>query len=287
MLTNHKSRWLFTGLISVLTPMFAAAQTVPAAAATDLAQRQVTAYLAKLADLHCSESVTQERLTANGHVETSERAKYDYLVMIDGSGDGLQFNESRIESSSSKHKQLPMLVTNGFSTALLIFHPYYRDSFTFTTGPDEMMDGKLAIPIYFSHIHGRRTPVALALRGREFPLELKGTAWLDKHSGEVLKMDVGLLHDMSDIGLKSLNIRVEYKPTVLGNSSTRMALPSVAIVDVATPFQHWRNTHVFDAYKSFTTEAEQNSNVIIHADNSTPGMDNTAAVVRPDSKEKP
>jgi hypothetical protein len=287
MLTNHKSRWFFTGLISVLTPMFAAGQSVPAATATDLAQRQVTAYLAKLADLHCSESVTQEKLTANGHVETSERAKYDYLVMIDGSGDGLQFNESRIESSSSKHKQLPMLVTNGFSTALLIFHPYYRESFTFTTGPVEMVDGKLAIPIYFSHIHGRRTPVALALRGREFPLELKGTAWLDKQSGEVLKMDVGLLHDMSDIGLKSLNIRVEYKPTMLGKSSTRMDLPSVAIVDVATPLQHWRNTHVFDAYKSFTTEAEQNSNVVIHAETSMPGLDNTAAVVRPDSKEKP
>jgi hypothetical protein len=220
-------------------------------------------------------------------VETSEHAKYDYLVMIDGSGDGLQFNESRIESSSSKHKQLPMLVTNGFSTALLIFHPYYRDSFTFTTGPDEMVDGRLAIPIYFSHIHGRRTPVALALRGREFPLELKGTAWLDKQSGEVLKMDAGLLHDMSDIGLRSLGIRVEYKPTALGNSSVRMALPSVAIVDVATPLQHWRNTHVFDSYKSFTAEAEQNSNVIIHADNSTPGLDNTAAVVRPDTKEKP
>jgi hypothetical protein len=287
MLTNHKSRLLLTGLISVLTPIFAAGQSAPAATATDLAQRQVTAYLAKLADLHCSESVTQEKLTGKGHVETSEHAKYDYLVMIDGSGDGLQFNESRIESSSSKHKQLPMLVTNGFSTALLIFHPYYRDSFTFTTGPDEMVDGRLAIPIYFSHIHGRRTPVALALRGREFPLELKGTAWLDKQSGEVLKMDAGLLHDMSDIGLRSLGIRVEYKPTALGNSSVRMALPSVAIVDVATPLQHWRNTHVFDSYKSFTAEAEQNSNVIIHADNSTPGLDNTAAVVRPDTKEKP
>jgi hypothetical protein len=285
MWTNHKSRWLFIGLISVFAPFVAVGQSATAATATDMAQRQVTAYLAKLADLHCTESVTQEKLAGNGHVETSEHAKYDYLVMIDGSGDDLQFNESRIESSSSKHKQLPMLVTNGFSTALLIFHPYYRDSFTFNTGPDELVNGRRAIPIYFSHIHGQRTPVALALRGREFPLELKGTAWLDKQSGEVLKMNAGLLHDMSDIGLHSLTISVEYKPTTLGKSSERMALPSVAIVDVATPLQHWRNTHVFDAYKSFTADAEQNSNVVVHADNSTSGTSNTA--VRPASKERP
>ncbi len=38
------------------------------------------------------------------------------------------------------------------------------------------------IPIHFEHIKGRRTPAALALRGREYPLELKGTAWLNKQS---------------------------------------------------------------------------------------------------------
>lgn len=287
MLIPLRPQWILAGLISAVTSLSAAGQSLPAATATELAQRQVVAYLAKLADLHCTESVTQEKLAGNGHVQTAEHAKYDYLVMIDGNGNDLQFNESRIASSASKHKQLPMLVTNGFSTALLIFHPYYRDSFTFDTGPDELVNGRMAVPIYFSHIHGRRSPAALALRGREFPLDLKGTAWLDKQSGEVLKMDVGLLHDMTDIGLRSLSIHVEYKETALGKSPERLALPSVAVVDVATPLQHWRNTHTFDAYKSFTAEAEQNSDVIIHAENTKNGMDNTAAVIRPNSKEKP
>jgi hypothetical protein len=270
-----------------LPTAFAAGQSPPALDPADLAQRQVTAYLSKLADLHCTESVTQEKFTGNGHVEAEERAKYDYLIMINGSGDDFQLNESRIESSASRHKALPMLVTNGFSTVLLVFHPYYRDSFQFTAGAEEAIDGRRAIPIHFSHIPGRRSPAALALRGREYPLELEGTAWLDKQTGDVVKMEAGLQHDMSDVGLRSLNIHVEYKPTSLGKNSASVTVPTLAVVDVTTPRQHWRNTHVFDSYKSFSTDAEPDPNVKIIADNPASGSDHTSAMVAPDPKEKP
>src|ERR1035441_11098393 len=138
-----------------------------------------------------------------------------------------------------------MLVTNGFSTLLLVFHPYYRDSFTFKIGEDELINGKPATTIRFEHISGRRTPVALALRGREYPLELQGTAWLDSQSGEVVKVEASLLHDMSDVGLSSLNIHVEYKPDNPNKNVGPLTLPALAVVDVTTPRQHWRNTHGF------------------------------------------
>ncbi len=284
---SHRSGWWFSGLLLALPAVLAVGQSSTAPSAADLAQRQVTAYLAKLADLHCTETVTQQKLAANGHVEASERAQYDYLVMIDGSGDDFQLNESRIESSASRHRPLPMLVTNGFSTVLLVFHPYYRDSFTFDSGPDQVIDGKEAVPIHFSHIPGRRSPAALALRGREYPLDLTGTAWLDKQSGDIVKIDASLLHDMSDIGLRSITMHVEYKQATLGKSLSVMTLPAVAVIDVETPRQHWRNTHVFDAYRTFSTDAEQDSNVRIRADNATPDKDKSTAAVTPVPKENP
>ena len=282
---NHKAHRFLVWLLLFAPAVIAAGQSSSAPSAADLAQRQVIAYLAKLADLHCTESVTQEKLAGNGHVEASEHAKYDYLIMIDGNGDDLQLNESRIESSASRHKPLPLLVTNGFSTVLLVFHPYYRDRFTFETGPDEVADGLELIPVSFSHIRGRRSPAALALRGREYPLELKGTAWLDRQSGQVVKMDAGLLHDMSDIGLRSLKIHVEYKPARLGKDLSTVTLPALAVVDVTTPLQHWRNTHVFDGYQNFSTDAEQDSNVKIRAEKAVPDKDNTNSTVTADSKE--
>jgi hypothetical protein len=297
----HKLRALITGKIAgtllLLPPALVPGQ--PASRATSSsdstqeaihrAQRQVTAYLTELADLHCAETVIQDKLSPNGHVEASERAKYDYLIMISGSGDEFQMNESRIESSTSRGKpaQLPMLVTNGIATILLVFHPYYQDSFKFDIGNDETMDGRLATPVAFTHVAGRRSPAALALRGREYPLELQGTAWLDKQSGEVLKVDASLQREMSDVGLSSLRIHVEYKPTELSRNSRPLMLPTLAVVEVTTPRQHWRNTHIFEEYKSFSADAEQISSVKVHPDDAGAAATDPPRAVSPNAKEKP
>jgi len=141
--------------------------------------------------------------------------------------------------------------------------------------------------VYFAHIQGRRTPIALALRGREFPLELQGTAWIDKQSGEAVKIDANLAHEMSDLGLRTLRIQVHYRPTQLANAGINTNLPAMAVVEVTTTRQHWRNTHVFDSYKSFATGAEQDPKVTIHA--GTPAPEDGDAGTSPNSapKEKP
>jgi hypothetical protein len=114
---------------------------------------------------------------------------------------------------------------------------------------------------------------------------LSGTAWLDKQSGQVEKIDAFLLHDMSDIGLRSMSVRVQYKSFDLGKSIGSMLLPAVAVVDVTTPRQHWRNTHTFDDYRTFSTEAEQDPNVKVHANK--PAAAGDASQQLPDNKEKP
>lgn len=268
-----RSHWVLPGVLLLLLPAAVSGESSATTSAVSLAQHQITAYLDKLADFHCTESVTQDKLAANGHVEATGRAKYDYLIMMSGSGDDFQLNESRIESSStpSKHPQLPMLVTNGIATVLLVFHPYYRDSFNFEAGDEEMVDGTATIPVHFSHISGRRTPAALALRGREYPLELEGTAWLGKQSGEVIKVEANLQDDMSDVGLTSLHIHVDYKAFSPDKDAGTLTLPALAVVDVTTPRQHWRNTHIFNNYRGFSIEAEQDPNVKVRATNPNPG----------------
>jgi hypothetical protein len=171
-----------------------------------------------------------------------------------------------------------MLITNGMSTMLVVFHPYYRDSFEFQARPEEYVDGRATVPIAFTEIPGRRTPAALALRGREYPLYLQGTAWLDKASGAVVKMDASLLHEMTDVGLRSLSIHVEYKATRLGSDAPQVMMPALAVVDVTTPRQHWRNTHFFGNYQSFSTNVEQEPVVKVHNNGTSPDQQ---PVVRP------
>lgn len=284
-----KPSYLLPGLLLLFSPAFAASQATPSSNIVNQVQQKIGAYLTSLADLHCTESVTQAKLSPGGHVETEERAKYDYLIMMGGSNDDFSLNETRVPLSDKKSRPSPisMLVSNGIATALLVFHPYYRDSFKFETGADEVVDGKELTPVHFEPIPGRRTPAALALRGREYPLGIKGTAWVNGQTDEVVKIDASLDGDMSDIGLRSLKLHVEYKPAALGNKITSIDLPAVAVVDVTTPRQRWRNTHVFDAYKSFSTDAEPDPAVKIRAQNPTGGNNQSASNATPDPKEKP
>ena len=285
---SHRIHWTMTGLLFLLPSTLFAGDSASTVAAINHAQQQITAYLDKLADLHCTESVVQQKLSPNGHVEVTQRARYDYLIMMSGSGNDFQLNESRIEAPSGHNKQaqLPMLVTNGVATVLLVFHPYYRDGFTFEAGDQEIVSGRPAIPVHFSHVAGRRTPAALALRGREYPLELQGTAWLDSQSGEVLKVDASLLHDMSDVGLRSLHINVEYKAGEPSKDQGPFSLPALAIVDVVTPRQRWRNTHTFDNYRGFSTDAQQDPNVKIRGANPGPGGTQDQGSTPDSNKEK-
>ncbi len=245
--------------LGLLVPGFAATPPSVPANVVDQAQKQVVAFVGKLADLHCTEDVVQEKLKANGGTETSSRSQYDYFLYMQGNSYDFQLSESRLEVGTSKQRHVPMLLTNGFSTLLLVFHPYYRNGFEFTVGPAESHEGRNLIPVQFTHITGSRTPAALALRGREFPLDLKGTAWVDQSTGQVVRIDAGLEHEMTDVGLTELNIRVEY--TASARITDQFLLPSRAVIELETPRQHWRNTHVFHNYKLFSTDANQDPDV--------------------------
>jgi hypothetical protein len=286
---GHKSAGIFAGafLIAALLPVVG--QTQSHTDAIGLAEKQISVLLTQLADVHCTETVIQEKLAENGQVLSSEREQFDYLIMIGGHEDDFQLNESRIEAPGWRrtHTSLPMMLTNGMATILLVFHPYYRDGFTFEQQPEEVQGGRATVPIRFAHIQGRRTPAALALRGREYPLDLQGTAWLDKDTGAVVKVDASLLHDMSDVGLRSLDIHVEYKPMKLGSSAAQVMMPASAIVDVMTPRQHWRNTHFFGNYHNFSADAEQDLGVKIHNDPTTTRDTPDSNSLPADPKEKP
>ena len=224
----------------------------------DHVTKQVTSFLDQMSDVRCTEQVTQLKFDKNGHTIYGERSSFDYLVLLQGTGDEFLLNESRIadkHNDQRNKKNVPLLITNGFSMLMLIFHPYYRNSFEFQAMPDDVTNGHRLAQIHFTHIRGTRTPAALAVRNREFPLELTGTAWIDPDTGQVVKIKLGLAQDMSDVGLKSLTAEIEYEPIQLPGWQQAYRFPAVATVDVETLRQRWRNVHHFTNYKRFMVDS--------------------------------
>jgi hypothetical protein len=220
---------------------------------------QVVGFLDQFSDVKCTEQVQQEKLGKDGKVERKEESTYDYLVILTNTGGELGLDESRlaVKEGRADKKNTPMLISNGFATLFLVFHPYYADSFKFALAGEALVDNRPLVKVSFEHVLGTRSPAALALRGREYPLELSGMAWIDPQTGIITRIEAGIRNTLQDVGLKSLQSEVEFAPSQFRDMKAPYWFPSVATVEVETPRQHWRNTHRFTEYKRFSVSTEE------------------------------
>ena len=253
-----------TFLIASLVFAGVAARPVRAAGdpLEDLLRRtsdQVSSYLDRISEVSCSERVLQEKLGEKGKTVEKEESAFNYLIMLSSASGDVNLVESRLaeEDKPAKKLQRPLLVSNGFSTLFLVFHPYYAAGFKFTDDGEDTLNGRKLAKVSFQHIPGTRTPAALAVGGREFPLDLAGTAWIDIETGTITRIVAGIGTAMEDVGLRTMQSDISYTPVTFHSPPDTYWLPSVATIEVETRHQHWRNTHRFSDYKRFSVNTKE------------------------------
>lgn len=255
-------------LVASLAPGQSAAASSEAAASPDIqrmdnllarAETRTSAFLDQFSDVKCTEQVRQEKLGKDDKLELKEDSTYDYLVILTNDGGEVNLSESRIPVHQAKkdRKNTSMLLSNGFATLFLVFHPYYAVAFKFTPAGEETIGGRVLEKIAFQHIPGMKSPAALALRGREYPLELSGIAWIEPETGSIAKIEAGVADTLQDVGLKALTSEIDFAPLKFSDSKQEYWFPTQARVEVETPRQHWRNLHQFTAYKKFSVTTEE------------------------------
>lgn len=229
----------------------------------DLIQRtndQVAKFVDQFSDVKCTEHVEQQKIRPDGKLELKEVSTFDYLVILTNAGGEISLDESRLpvkQEKKDEKKHVPMLVSNGFATLFLVFHPYYSPGFRFVDLGDDPINEHVFRKVHFEHIPGMRSPAALALRGREYPLELAGLAWIDPKTGVIARIQSTLNEGMEDIGLRSLLAEVEFAPVPFSDGNNPSWYPVEATIEVESPRQHWRNIHRFTDYRKFSVSTDE------------------------------
>ena len=139
----------------LLAGTIASAQTDSLEKVLDRTSQRVSEFLSEFSNVKCTEQVTQEKFKPNGKRELEQQSSYDYLVMLTNAGGDMSVNESRLpvkEAKVSRRQDISMLLSNGFATLFLVFHPYYINDFEFTDAGSETLDGNAARKIHFQHI---------------------------------------------------------------------------------------------------------------------------------------
>jgi hypothetical protein len=250
-----------TRLCLALMALLAAA---PAKAATDSQisalldhiSRQVEKFWSNFGSVTCTEAVTQSKLGEKGKVLFVQHQTFDYLIALQSSGQDISVDESRLEKVHTGSKgKASLLETNGFGIFTLLFHPLYQSHYQFRQLPDEVVQDHRLLRIAFEQVSRDHPLSVLQVRELEYPLQWRGTAWIDPASWAVVRIQAGLGDSMTDMGLLRLDADVTYSD-VQFNSTTSYWLPARAVIDAETKRQHWHNTHLFTGYKRFTVDTD-------------------------------
>jgi hypothetical protein len=246
-------------LLLLLATLPAFAADIPATN-TELLRRaakSVTGFWDELQAVNCVETVDQQKLNPAGKTMFRQQTDFDYIAILQLTGNDLIVDESRTMVRAPQHEnKLPLLITNGFSTFELIFHPFYQGAYEFSAPETVQVEGSSLFQIKFRHVHGARSPSVLKLRERDYPVEWQGTAWIDPASSAVVRISAELMGSLEDVGLKSLTADVRYTSIDFKGEQGAHWLPSTATIEVETPHQRWRNTHTFSQYRRFSVDVK-------------------------------
>lgn len=217
-----------------------------------LARRNVGNYFAEAANMVCAESVVQAILGKNGKPFYREESAYEYQLQANTNNGTLKLVESReTRKASFRDSARTLLITNGFTSMLLIVHSDYASSYTFETEGEETVDGMALTKVRFKAIPGASSPAAMQLRGQSYPIPLAGTLWIDSKTGAVTKLIASVDSSMSDLGLQGMRSEIHYALVQFRDPEEAYWMPISATIDVETPRQHWRNVHRFGSCKRF------------------------------------
>jgi hypothetical protein len=233
-------------------PETAAAPSSPSMDALLRARKTVEKYFEQAANVVCTENVTQAVVGKNGKADYREESVFDYQLQSTANSGSLKLIESRdTRKAAFRDSSRTLLITNGFTSMLLIIHPAYETSYTFEPAGEESIDGVTFAKINFKAVPGASSPAALQLRGQNYPIPLSGTIWIEQQTGSVAKLIASMDSSLSDLGLQGMRSEIHYATVHFHDPEESYWMPVSAVIDVETHRQHWRNIHRFAGYKRF------------------------------------
>jgi hypothetical protein len=216
------------------------------------ARTRIQTFFDQFSNVACTEVLTQIVLGSNGKPTYRENSEYDYQFLASSDGGTTKVTESRnTRNPGFRDQARSLLLTSGFASMLLVVHPMYEASYTFEPAGEESIEGARLQKIRFTPVARTASPAALRLRGRNYPLPLSGTLWIDAQTGSIVKLEAQVDSSLSDLGLSGMQSEVRYAPHTFHNPEETMWIPESAVIDVETPRQHWRNLHRFSDYQRF------------------------------------
>lgn len=217
-----------------------------------LSRKLIDSFFEQTSNVVCTENVSQTIVGKNNRAMYREESAFEYQLQSNSRSGSLKLAETReARKAAFRDPNKTLLITNGFASMLLVLHPNFEASYIFEPIDEEAIEGRTLVKIHFRPVPAQASPAAIQLRGRNYPLQLKGDIWIDEESGAVVKLNSSLDSNLDDLGLHDIRSEIHYSVVQFHEPEEAYWMPASAVIDVETPKQHWRNVHRFTDYRRF------------------------------------
>ena len=209
-----------------------------------------------------TEQIHQERLTKDGKIRDSLNQKFQYLLLTRPEAWGLGLQEFRTDLKGNQTAPTGLdsglMLTSGFASASLLFHPAYQSGATFRYLGLGSVKGRECYVVAFAQKPEKAQMVErFNSNGGSVLVLFQGLAWIDKENYRITRLRTDLLKPQSQIRLLRQTTEITYDPVEFKQAGQVAWLPSEVAVTVQWSGRTFRNVHTYSDFKLFNTETKE------------------------------
>jgi hypothetical protein len=242
-----------------------AADQSPLASILDEAGKRVADSFRDFPNTVSVEQIHQEKLQRKGKIAGSQDQQFRYLWLMEPNPSGPGITEYRTDKTGGtamlKGLDDGYMLTSGFTSAALYFHPFYRGDAQFRYLGREKAGGRECYVVAFAQYPGKaRVAGAFRVNGAPKSMYFQGVAWIDARDYKIVRLRQDLLAPLPEVRLERQMTEIEYGSVRFKKSPEEFWLPQRVFVAVDWNGKRLRNEHRYSDFELFSVNASEDEN---------------------------
>jgi hypothetical protein len=199
-----------------------------------------------------------ERRNSKGRLEEAANNKVNYVAIIHPLDNGFLSVDEYRNGSPGMSGFSGHIASTGSVALVLIFHPVHVNEFAMSCKGLLAWHNVPAYEITFQQRLDRpNTMSEFRAANTSYAILLKGTAFVDPETFQVLHLDTDLMKPIPEVLLDAEHQSIDYGPVAFVTHNDNLWLPQVADITVHFRHKQFSERHSYTDYRLFTVDTGQ------------------------------
>ena len=224
--------------------------------------KNVSDLFANIPNICSVEKVHQEILKRDGKAASTQEHKYRYLLLTPNQRWGPTIDEYRADSQGQVTPQMEpsdtYMLTSGFVSAPLIFHPAYQSGSSFRLLGRQKVKGLDTFVIAYAQEPAKTRFSGRFMMGSEGTTTYtQGIAWIDAESYQITRISTDLLTPLPQVKLMKETTEINFNQVHFKRPPLAFWLPDVVTVTLDWNGKILRNQHAYSDFLLSNVDSTQ------------------------------